>query len=65
MILKAKAEKGSLSAGLRVIVSPVSGLMPLVSLASSGEGRIIHYRVEQGLDAFVLKRGAHHHREKL
>jgi hypothetical protein len=33
------AEKGSLSSALRVIVLPVSGSRPCVSLVSSGEGR--------------------------
>ncbi len=39
MILKASAEKGSLSLALRVIVFPVSGSRPCVSFVSSGEGR--------------------------
>ena len=63
MILNASAENGSLSSALRVIVWPLSGLIPCVSPTSSGEGRIIHHRVEQRLYALVLECRAHDNRE--
>ena len=39
MILNASALKGSLSFTLRVIFSPLSGLRPVMTGISSGEGR--------------------------
>ena len=39
MILKARAEKGSLTSALRVMVSPVLGSVPSTGGMSSGLGR--------------------------
>ena len=63
MILNASAENGSLSAGLRVITSPLSGIDAFDLAGIERRGQIIHHRIEQRLHAFVLEGSADHHRK--
>ena len=65
MILKARAEKGSLSSARRSSSSMPLTSMPLVGGMSTGLGQEVDDGVEHGLDALVLEGGAAQHRHHL
>ena len=58
------AEVGAV-VGAASISTSECGRRPWIGGTSSGDGQVVHHRVEHGLDALVLERGAGEHRDPL